>query len=244
MAGQHNPLSQFDIKPLLSLKLGSIDLSFTNSSLFMLIATILSATILILPMRNARLIPNRMQNVAELLYQFVSDTIVGATGEEGKKYFPFVFSLFLFILVCNLLGMLPYSFTVTSHIVVTFALASLVFLVVTAIAFMRHGLHFFAFFLPQGTPLWLAPLMVLIELFTYLARPISLSIRLAANMVAGHILLKVLAGFILMMGALWGWIPIPFIVIMTGFEIFVAILQAYIFTILTCVYLNDAINMH
>ncbi|NDA91594.1 MAG: ATP synthase F0 subunit A, partial [Alphaproteobacteria bacterium] len=152
--------------------------------------------------------------------------------------------LFMFIMVCNLFGMIPYGFTVTSHISITFALAMMVFLLVTLLGFILHGFHFFSLFLPAGTPWWLAPLMILIELFAYLARPVSLSLRLAANMVAGHVLLKVIAGFIVSMAFYLKIFPIPFISVLIGFEIFVAILQAYIFTILSCVYLNDAINLH
>ncbi|MFN7039163.1 MAG: F0F1 ATP synthase subunit A [Alphaproteobacteria bacterium] len=240
----HSPLSQFEIKTLFPIEINGIDLSFTNSSLYMMISLIITACLFILPMRNANLIPSRFQNIPEIMYKFISGTINDTVGSEGKKYFPLIFSLFIFVLMSNLVGMLPYSFTVTSHIIVTFALAIFIFVTVTIIALIRHGFHFFSFFLPSGTPLWLAPLMVVIELFTYLARPVSLSIRLAANMVAGHILLKVLAGFVILMGVFWGWVPMAFIVIFTGFEIFVAILQAYIFTILTCVYLNDAIHLH
>jgi F-type H+-transporting ATPase subunit a len=165
-------------------------------------------------------------------------------GPKGKKFVPLMFTLFMFILTCNLFGMIPYSFTVTSHISITFALAMMVFLLVTLLGFYLHGFHFFSLFLPAGTPWWLAPLMVVIELFAYLARPVSLSLRLAANMVAGHVLLKVVAGFVVSMAIYLKFLPIPFIVVLIGFEIFVAILQAYIFTILSCVYLNDAINLH
>ena len=239
-----SPLSQFEIKPIIPIHLANYDISFTNSSLFMMIVLIAIFFLLVVPILKPKLIPTGMQNFAEVIYEFIATTLKDNVGEAGLKYFPLIFSLFIFVIFSNLIGMLPYSFTVTSHIIVTFALAIFVFITVTIIAFMKHGMHFFSFFLPQGTPMWLAPLMIVIELFTYLARPVSLSIRLAANMVAGHILLKVLAGFVIMMGVRWGWVPIPFITIFTGFEIFVAILQAYIFTILTCVYLNDAINLH
>jgi F-type H+-transporting ATPase subunit a len=244
MAEQHSPLHQFEIHKLIELDVAGIDISFTNSSLFMLLITALVSSFFILAMKGRTLIPGRVQAMAEGCYQFVATIVKENVGSEGRKYFPFIFSLFMFVLMGNLLGMMPYGFTVTSHIIVTFALAIVVFLGVTTIAFIRHGTHFFAYFLPKGTPWWLAPLMVVIELFAYLARPVSLSIRLAANMMAGHILLKVLAGFVVAMGVVWGWVPMPFIVALTGFEIFVAILQAYIFTILTCVYLNDAIHLH
>jgi F-type H+-transporting ATPase subunit a len=244
MSQEHTPLSQFEVKPLIHLEAFGYDISFTNSSLFILLVAISITCFFTFALRRGSLVPDRLQSFAEVTYLFISSTLTANAGPEGKKYFPLIFTLFLFVLTCNLFGLLPYGFTVTSHIIVTFALALLVFLTVTIIGFMRHGTHFLSLFLPSGTPLWLAPMMILIELCSYLARPLSLSIRLAANMVAGHVLLKVLAGFVLMMGTMWGWLPIPFIVIFNGFEIFVAILQAYIFTILTCVYLNDAINLH
>jgi F-type H+-transporting ATPase subunit a len=165
-------------------------------------------------------------------------------GAKGKKFVPLIFTLFMFILTCNVFGMIPYGFTVTSHISITFALAMMVFLLVTLFGIYLHGFHFFSLFLPAGTPWWLAPLMVVIELFAYLARPVSLSLRLAANMVAGHVLLKVMAGFVVSMAIYLKILPIPFIVVLIGFELFVAALQAYIFTILSCVYLNDALNLH
>lgn len=243
MSEKHSPLDQFKVHPLIDIKLGTIDISFTNSSLFMVLAVVLITAFLALSMRRRMLVPGYLQSMAEACYQFVGNIVKDNVGHEGKKYFPFIFSIFMFVLVCNLLGMLPYSFTVTSHIIVTFALAALIFIGVTLIALIRHGLHFFSFFLPAGTPWWLAPLMIVIEVFAYLARPVSLSVRLAANMVAGHVLLKVIAGFVVAMGV-WGIVPLPFIVMLTGFEIFIAILQAYIFTILACVYLNDAIHLH
>jgi F-type H+-transporting ATPase subunit a len=243
MSQQHNPLSQFEIQPLIDLHIAGYNVSFTNSALFMALAFIITTLGLTLPMRNAQLVPSRGQSFAEIVYQFIASTIKDTAGDEGKKYLPFIFSVFIFVLACNLLGMLPYSFTATSHIIVTFAIAALVFIVINIIAFSRHGLHFFTFFVPSGTPWWIAPLMIVIEFFTYLARPITLAIRLAANMVAGHVLIKVIAGFAITMG-LWAWLPVGFIVVLTGMEIFVAILQAYVFTILTCVYLNDAINLH
>lgn len=240
----HSPLNQFAIEPIIPIQIAGYDISFTNSSLFMLVIAVCIISLLYLATKRGSLVPNRLQATVEILYNFVATMITDNAGKEGMKYFPLIFTLFIFILIANLVGMIPYGFTVTSHIIVTFALAMLVFIAVTIIAFLRHGARFFSFFLPEGTPLWLAPLMILIELFTYLSRPVSLSMRLAANMIAGHALLKVLAGFIVMLGILVGWLPIPLIVVLTGFEIFVAALQAYIFTILTCVYLNDAINLH
>jgi F-type H+-transporting ATPase subunit a len=185
-----------------------------------------------------------MQLSAELMYVLISDMLNQNVGPKGRKFVPLIFTLFMFILLCNLLGMIPYGYTVTSHISITFALAMMVFLLVTIVGFVKHGLHFFSLFLPKGTPWWLAPLMVVIEMFAYLARPVSLSLRLAANMVAGHVLLKVIAGFVVSLTIFLKIVPIPLMVVLIGFEIFVAILQAYIFSILTCVYLNDAVNLH
>jgi len=240
---EHNPLSQFEITPWVPLHIGGIDISFTNSACTMIVCVVLICLWLIGSMRSRALVPGRAQGAAELSYQFVAGMVKDAVGSEGRRYFPFIFSVFIFILFSNMMGMVPYVFTTTSHIVVTFAMATLIFLGVTVIALIRHKHAFFSFFLPHGTPWWLAPLMIIIELFAYLARPVSLSIRLAANMTAGHVLLKVIAAFVVAMGV-WGFIPIPFIVVLTAFEIFIAILQAYIFTILTCVYLNDAIHLH
>lgn len=240
----HNPLAQFEIKPLIPIEIGGLNLSFTNSSAFMLLAVLLTIAFFTLAMKRREAIPSRFQLLAEMSYEFISNMVKDNVGEKGKKFFPLVLTIFFFVLLCNLLGMLPYSFTVTSHIAVTFALAMFIFLAVTAVGFIKHGLHFCALFLPKGTPGWMAPLMIFIELFAYLARPISLSVRLAANMMAGHTMLKIIAGFVITLGFLGGWAPLGFLVILTGFEIFVAVLQAYIFAILTCVYLNDAVNMH
>jgi F-type H+-transporting ATPase subunit a len=240
----HNPLEQFAIKPIFDINFHGYDLSFTNSSLYMAVAIFIIIGFSFISLRKITLVPSRLQNFSEVLYNFVETMIAETSGEEGKKYFSFIFSIFMFILLCNLLGMTPYSFTATSHIVVTFALALAIFVIINIIAFAKHGIKFLAHFLPAGTPWWLMPLMIIIEVFTYLSRPVSLSIRLAANMVAGHVLLKVLAGFVIMLGIVGGILPIPFIVLFTGFEIFIAMLQAYIFTILVCVYLNDVINFN
>lgn len=240
----HSPLAQFEIKKLVDLNLFGYDVSLTNSGCFMLVTAALSLLYFSFALRSKLLIPNRLQMSAELVYGLVTDMLDQNVGPKGRKFVPVIFSLFLFILICNLLGMLPYSFTVTSHISITFALAVLVFFLVTIVGFIKHGFHFFSLFLPKGTPWWLAPLMIIIELFTYLARPVSLSLRLAANMVAGHVLLKVMAGFAVTLAVYFKILPIPLMVILVGFEIFVAILQAYIFTILSCVYLNDAVNLH
>lgn len=240
----HNPLAQFEVKSLLDLHLAGYNVSFTNSSLFMLIAIMLGTALMTLTVRKSATVPGRLQMLSEMLYEFVANMLYDIAGPKGKQFFPFVFSAFLFVLICNLLGMIPYSFTVTSHIIVTFALAITAFLIVVLTGFIKHGLHFLSFFLPKGTPLWMAPLMIFIELFSFLARPMSLSVRLAANMMAGHTMLKIIAGFVIALSWWGGWMPLGALVVLTGFEIFVAVLQAYIFAILICVYLNDAINLH
>ena len=241
---KHSPLDQFKVKEIANIQLFGHDIILTNSAIFMILAGLSIALYFILAFRGNKLIPTRLQLSGELFYGLITDTVNQNVGPKGKKFVPLMFTLFMFIMTCNLFGMIPYGFTVTSHISVTFALAMLVFLLVTLLGFALHGFHFFSLFLPAGTPWWLAPLMVIIELFTYLARPVSLSLRLAANMVAGHVLLKVVAGFVVSMAFYLKIFPIPFISVLIGFEIFVAILQAYIFTILSCVYLNDAINLH
>ncbi len=240
----HSPLDQFRVKEIVDIELFGYNASITNSSLFMIIAGVFIFLYFSLAFKNKKLIPTRFQISGELVYGMISNMLDQNVGAGGRKYIPLMFTLFMFILTCNLLGMIPYGFTVTSHISITFAIAMMVFLLVTLLGLYLHGLHFFSLFLPKGTPWWLAPLMVVIELFAYLARPVSLSLRLAANMVAGHVLLKVMAGFVVSMAIYLKFLPIPFIVVLIGFEIFVAVLQAYIFTILSCVYLNDAINLH
>lgn len=240
----HSPLNQFALKKLIELNLFGFDISFTNSSLYMISAGIISLSYFYYALRSQQLIPSRFQVSAEIIYNMITSMLDQNIGEKGRKFTPIIFTLFIFILICNLLGMLPYGFTVTSHIVITFSLAIIVFLFITIIGFVNHGIHFLSLFLPEGVPLWLAPLMIILELFAYLARPVSLSLRLAANMVAGHILLKVMAGFAVSLMIFLKFLPIPVMVTLIGFEIFVAILQAYIFTILSCVYLSDAINLH
>jgi len=242
--GGHSPLDQFKITNMHELTIAGYDIAFTNSALFMVLASLFGTSFLLLATKNQQLVPNRMQVSAEFLYNFVKDMLVENAGPAALKFFPLAFSLFMFVLLANLLGMVPYSFTATSHIFTTFALAAILFVVVVIAAFMKHGLKFLSIFLPSGAPAWLAPLLIVIELFAYLMRPVSLSIRLAANMTAGHTMLKVIAGFILPLGYLGGWLPLLFLVILTGFEIFVAILQAYIFTMLACVYLSDAVELH
>jgi F-type H+-transporting ATPase subunit a len=244
VAEQHSPLEQFQIKRFVPIEVGGIDASFTNSALWMVLAVLVTSALMILAMNRRALVPGRWQSIAELSFEFVAGMVRDNVGDEGKKYFPFVFTLFMFILGANLLGMVPYSFTPTSHIIVTFAMAFVVFIGVTIIGFARHGLHFFGFFVPKGVPAALLPLLVVIEVISYLIRPVSLSVRLFANMLAGHTMLKVFAGFIIALGVLGGWAPLAFVVALTGLEILIAFLQAYVFTILTCLYLNDAVHMH
>jgi F-type H+-transporting ATPase subunit a len=243
LANGHSPLAQFEIKTLVPLQVGDINISFTNSSAFM-VATVLAISLfLVMGMRRNALIPGRWQSMVELSYIFIANLIKDTVGSEGRPYFPFVFTIFMFVLFGNLFGMLPYAFTFTSHIVVTFTMAMFVFLGVTLIAIMKHRMHFFSFFMPPGVPMYMAPILIPIEIISYLSRPISLSVRLFANMLAGHTLMKVFAGFIFTLGV-FGIAPWFFIVALTGLEIVIAFLQAYVFTILTCLYLNDALHLH
>jgi len=238
-----DPMHQFEIKRIIPLEFGGIDASFTNASLWMLIAAGLIALFLTAGMSGRALVPGRLQSIAEMSYEFIANMVRDNVGTEGMRYFPFVFTLFMFILFCNMLGMVPYSFTVTSHIVVTFALALSIFVGVTILGFVNHGVKFLKFFVPSGIPVLLAPLLVVIEVISYLTRPLSLSVRLFANMLAGHTMLKVFGGFVVLMGV-WGVAPFAFMIALTGLEILVAFLQAYVFAILTCIYLNDALHMH
>ncbi|MEE8352725.1 MAG: F0F1 ATP synthase subunit A [Rhodospirillales bacterium] len=243
MAAGHSPLSQFEIKRWVPIEIGDYDISFTNSSTFMVLTVLTISLFLILSMRRKALVPGRWQSMAELSYMFVANLLKDTVGNEGRPYFPFVFTVFMFVLIGNLLGMIPYSFAFTSHIVVTFVMALVVFIGVTIIAIVKHKLHFFTLFMPPGVPIAMAPLLVPIEIISYLSRPISLSVRLFANMLAGHTLLKVFAGFVISLG-LFGVFPLAFVVALTGLEIVIAFLQAYVFTILTCLYLNDALHLH
>ena len=243
MAEQHSPLTQFEIKRLVDIDIGGLDVSFTNSSLMMVIVLVLVTALLTLSMRGRAMVPGRWQSIAELSYEFIANMLRENVGSQGRQYFPFVFTLFMFIVTSNLLGLLPYSFTVTSHIVVTFALAIVVFLGVTVIGLIKHKLHFFSFFVPKGVPMALIPILVPIEVISYLARPVSLSLRLFANMMAGHTLLKVFGGFVVVLG-IFGVAPLLFVVALYALELIVAVLQAYVFTILTCLYLNDALHLH
>ncbi|MCY4592436.1 MAG: F0F1 ATP synthase subunit A [Alphaproteobacteria bacterium] len=238
-----SPVEQFALKPLVPLHVGGVDLSFTNSSMWMAITVIGVTAFLTLSMRSGRLVPGRWQSMAEVSYEFIANMLRENVGSEGRGYFPFIFTLFLFILFGNLFGMIPYAYTFTSQIIVTFAMAITVFVGVTVIGLVRHGLHFFTLFVPSGTPLVMAPLLVPIEIISYFVRPVSLSVRLFANMMAGHTMMKVFGGFAVLMGVL-GVAPVALLVALTGFEILVAFLQAYVFTVLTCLYLHDAIHLH
>ena len=239
-----DPMHQFEIKRIIPLELFGFDASFTNSALFMVIAASLITVFTLYAMRGRALVPTRLQSVAELSYEFVANMVRDNVGTAGMKYFPFVFTLFMFVLVLNMLGMVPYSFTVTSHIIVTFALAAFIFLGVTLLGFVKHGAKFLKFFVPEGVPFIMLPLLVVIEVISYLTRTLSLSVRLFANMMAGHTMLKVFGAFVVALGFLGGWAPLAFMVAFTGLEILVSFLQAYVFAILTCIYLNDALHMH
>ena len=240
----HSPLAQFEIKTLIPLKLSEFDVSYTNSALFMSLTLVFVILFLVLGVRRRAIVPGRWQSMAEISYEFVANLLRDTVGNEGRKYFPFVFTLFMFILFGNMLGMIPYSFTFTSHIIVTFAMALIVFIGVTILGFLKHGVHFFSFFVPPGVSVVLWPLMIPIEIISYLSRPISLAVRLFANLTAGHTMLKVFAGFVVSLGVVGGLLPFAFVVALTGLELLIAFLQAYVFTILTCFYINDAIHLH
>jgi F-type H+-transporting ATPase subunit a len=242
-----DPIHQFDIHRIIPLNIGGWDVSFTNASLFMVLAVLVTFGFFMFATRARSLVPSRLQSVAEISYEFVADMLRDSIGKEGMKYFPFVFALFIFIFVCNMLGMIPGAFTVTSHIVVTAALAGIVFLTVLVVGFAKNGLHFFKLFVPSGVPIYVLPLVTLIEIISFLSRPVSHSVRLFANMLAGHITLKVFGGFVVMLlgaGSFAALAPLPLLaaVALTALEFLVAFLQAYVFTMLTCMYLNDALH--
>ncbi len=244
-----DPIHQFDLHRILNLNLGGWDVSFTNSAAFMLLTVLLTTVFFMLATRSRALVPGRLQSVAEVAHDFVASMVRDSMGKEGMKFFPFVFALFIFIFVCNMLGMIPVpgAFTVTSHIVVTAALAGLVFLTVLVVGFARNGLHFLKLFVPSGVPWYVLPLVTLIEVISFLSRPISHSVRLFANMLAGHITLKVFGGFVVMLlsaGSFAALAPLPLLmaIAITALEVLVAFLQAYVFTMLTCMYLNDALH--
>jgi F-type H+-transporting ATPase subunit a len=235
-------LSQFELTPIVA--------GFSNANLYMLIAGVAISALMLIGMQPRARVPGRLQSLAEVSYEFIYGLVRDQIGHEGKKFFPFVFTLFMFILFGNMLGMLPYAFTFTSHIAVTFTLALVVFILVTAVALAIHGLHFFSYFFPEGAPKALAPLIIPIEIISYFSRVVSLSVRLFANMVAGHVMLKVFATFVVMMGGagaiglLGALAPLAINVALVGFEFLVAFLQAYVFAVLTCIYLHDAVHLH
>jgi F-type H+-transporting ATPase subunit a len=244
-----DPISQFKIHNLFTLgNIGGHEIAVTNSTAYMFAAVGVVSLLMIGGSAGKRLIPNRFQSVAELSYEFVADMLRSNAGEKGMKFFPLVFSLFMFIATCNLIGIIPYTFTVTSHLIVTLCMALIVFLTMTIYGFYKHGLHFLKLFVPSGIPIYILPLVVFIEVLSYFLKPVSHSVRLFANMLAGHIALKVFAGFVTMLGALGlvGWVgavlPLALTVALTALELLVAFLQAYVFAILTCIYLNDAIH--
>lgn len=250
-----NPIKQFEIHPIAELSVGGLDLSFTNSSYFMVAAVALTVGLLALATSRATLVPGRAQSVAELLYEFVAGMIRSTAGNDGLRFFPFVFTLFIFILMGNMLGMMPYfpapdfhGFTFTSHIIVTFALALSVMSVLVGFGIFKNGLKFFKIFVPSGVPIAILPFVILIEIISFISRPVTLGVRLFANMLAGHILLKVFAGFIIMLGsvgalgAVGAVAPLIMVVALTALEFLVAFLQAYVFAVLTCIYLSDALH--
>ncbi len=242
-----NPIEQFQIKPIIPLEIGGVNVSFTNSAVMMVISVVLITAFLTLSVRSRALVPGRWQSMAEVFYEFVANMLRDNVGSEGRKYFPFIFSLFMFVLVGNLLGMIPGAFTYTSHVIVTFGMAAVVFIGVTIIGFARHGTHFLRMFFPHGAPIATAVILVPIELISYFSRPFSLAVRLFANMTVGHIILKVIGGFVVALGGFYvvpGILPFVFLGGITVLEFGIALLQAYVFTILSCIYLNDAINMH
>jgi len=244
----YNPIHQFQIAPIIPIHVGNLDFSFTNSSLFMVLTVVAGAAFLLLPTQGRAIVPGRWQSAAELTYEFVEKTLRDAAGSEGMRFFPFVFTLFLFILVANLWGMFPYFYTVTSQVIVTGSLAVLVIGTVIVYGFWKNGLGFFRLFVPSGLPIVLLPFVTFIEVLSFISRPISLSIRLFANMLAGHITLKVFAGFVTLLGSagalgvLGAILPLAATVALTALEFLVAALQAYVFAILTSLYLHDALH--
>src|SRR3954462_8385684 len=244
-----DPIHQFQIQNLLTFgHIGGHEIAFTNSALFMLIALLVIAALTIGATSSRALVPGRMQSVAEMSYEFVADTLRSSAGSEGMKFFPLVFSLFMFIVTVNVIGIIPYTFTVTSHIIITVSLALVVFLTVVIYGLYKNGLHFLKLFVPSGIPIYILPLVTFIEVLSFLSRPVSHSVRLFANMLAGHITLKVFGGFVVMLGslgfvgALGAVLPLGLTVALFALELLVAFLQAYVFAILTCIYLNDAIH--
>lgn len=242
------PIEQFEIKTIVPIHIGGLDLSFTNASLFMVLSTLAAITLLTAPVSPRGLVPGRLQSVAEMTYEFIANMVRSTAGSDGLKYFPFIFSIFMFVLMANLLGMAPYAFTVTSHVAVTGALALMVILTVILIGFWKNGLGFLKLFVPSGVPWYVLWFVAILEVISFLSRPLSLSLRLFGNMLAGHMVMKVFAGFIISLaatgavGGAVGILPFTGIVALTALEFLVAAVQAYIFAILTSIYLNDALH--
>jgi len=246
-AGKPNPIEQFELVRFFEHHIGDIEVSFTNGSAYMLLIALVLVGLMVFATAGKRLVPTRMQALAEMLYEFVAGLVRQIAGEEGMRFFPFVFSLFAFVLIANLIGLFPYTFSVTSQIVVTFSFSMLVILIVMGYGFYRHGFHFLGLFVPHGVPKPLLLAVVPIEIISFLSRPVSLSVRLFANMLAGHITLAVFGGFVLLLLGAGGWallapVPLAVITILYVLELLVACLQAFVFAVLTCVYLNDAIH--
>ncbi|MFT4347123.1 F0F1 ATP synthase subunit A [Bartonella ancashensis] len=243
-----NPVHQFEISRLISISVGNVDFSFTNVSFFIILTVVVSSVFLFVSSSSGRLIPTRVQSISEMAYEFVASTLRESVGVQGMQFFPLVFSLFIFILVANFIGLFPYFYTITSQIMITFALAMLVILTVIAYGFYKHGLGFLRLFVPRGVPVAILPLVTMIEVISFFSRPISLSLRLFANMLAGHITLKVFSGFVVSMvgmgivGVGGSILPLTMTVAITALEFLVAFLQAYVFTVLTCMYLHDAVH--
>lgn len=238
-----DPLHQFEIHALFPLNIKGIDISFTNASLFMVIAVLVTTLFLGGGISRSKLIPGRWQSMTEMIYGFVADILDETMGMKGRRYFPFIFTIFMFILMGNVIGMIPYTFTFTSQLIVTFGLAMIAFGMATLVGLRHHGMRYFTLFVPKGAPVYMLPLIVPIEILSYLSRPISLAVRLFANMMAGHTMLKVFAGFTVALG-IFGVAPLFVNTLLTAFEILVAVLQAYVFTILTCIYFKDSIHLH
>jgi F-type H+-transporting ATPase subunit a len=239
-----NPLHPFELHNFVNLSLFGIDISLNKAVLMMWVVIALVAGLLIMAASTRRLVPNKLQSLAELLVDFIRGIILDTMGQDGMRFFPFIATLFLFILFSNLIGLIPGSYTVTSQIIVTAVFALSVYTMSLILGFVRHGIKFLGILVPPGTPAWLIPLMMPIELISQLARPLSLAVRLFANMTAGHTILAVLFGLVLAGGVLIGWLPFAFTIALNGLELLIAFIQAYIFTVLTCVYLGDAMHLH
>lgn len=238
-----NPLEQFLVKPVITFNIFTYNVCITNSTMTFISIYLIILLLTRIACYNVLLSPGKIQACGEIVFLFIKGVLSSTAGKSSHKFFPFIFSLFIFILISNSIGMIPSVFTTTSHISVTLSLSIFTFIIITVLGFINHGFNYFSILLPKGTPILMSPLVVIIELFAYFVRPISLSIRLAANMTAGHVVLKVIANFVIISGLL-GVVPLILLTILTGFEIFISVLQAYIFSVLTCVYLSNALNLH